>query len=121
MKLRDSSTFFQNSDGWPMHDNADPLSGWSSKEVEATSSGPATADVYGKLFYYIREQLRAFLTRLSDLPVSFELFQMDVADLGDNLTRGLFSRIEVRSILPRYMTIIEPWECLTADPFNEGL
>jgi hypothetical protein len=79
-----------------MRDNADPLNGWSTNEVEDTSSGPATADIYGKLFYHVRAVLRAFLLRLSGLQVSFRLFQVDASDLPDYLKAGSFSRIEVR-------------------------
>lgn len=79
-----------------MKDNADPLYGWSSKEVEDSSSGPASADIYGKLFYHIRAVLRAFLLRLSGLPVSFRLFQVDASDLPNHLEDGSCSRIEVR-------------------------
>lgn len=82
-----------------MLDSADPLNGWSLKEVEQCSSGPATADIYGKLFYHVRAVLRAFLVRLSGLQVSFRLFQMDAADLTDYLESGSFSRIEVRICL----------------------
>lgn len=79
-----------------MRDNADPLNGWSLKEVEESSSGPAAADIYGKLFYHVRAVLRAFLLRLSGLQVSFRLFQVDGSDLPDHLEGGSFSRIEVR-------------------------
>jgi hypothetical protein len=79
-----------------MRDNADPLYGWSLKEVEDSSSGPAAADIYGKLFYHVHAVLRAFLLRLSDLQVSFRLFQADASDLPDYLEGGSFSRIEVR-------------------------
>ena len=79
-----------------MYDNADPLNGWSSKEVSGSSSGPAAADIYGKLFYHVRAVLRAFLLRLSDLQVSFRLFQVDASDLPDDLKGDSFSRIEVR-------------------------
>jgi hypothetical protein len=79
-----------------MHDNADPLDGWSLKEVEDSSSGPAVADIYGKLFYHVRAVLRAFLLRLSGLQVSFRLFQGDTSDLPNHLEGGFFSRIEVR-------------------------
>lgn len=82
-----------------MHDNADPLNGWSSKEVEDSSSGPATADIYGKLFYHLRAVLRTFLLRLSDLQVSFRLFQVDASDLPNHLQSSSFSRIEVRRYL----------------------
>ncbi|KFY89500.1 hypothetical protein V500_05642 [Pseudogymnoascus sp. VKM F-4518 (FW-2643)] len=93
-------TFFQTADTWPLLDNADPLNGWSLKDVESSSSGPASADVYGKLFYYIRAEIRAFLLRLSGLEITFRLFQVNAADLPDRLERSSFSRIEVRSITP---------------------
>lgn len=82
-----------------MHDNADPLNGWSSEEVEDSSSGPATADIYGRLFYHVRAVLQAFLLRLLSLQVSFRLFQADASDLPDHLESGSFSRIEVRRYL----------------------
>lgn len=82
-----------------MRDDADPLNGWSSKEVEDSSSGPAAADIYGKLFYHVRTVLRAFLLRLSGLQVSFQLFQVDASDLPNHLEGGFFSRIEVRGYL----------------------
>lgn len=78
-----------------MNDNADPLHGWSSDEVADTSSGPATADIYGKLFFYIRGMLQSFLGRLPNQRLSFELFQVDAACLPDHLENNSFSRIEV--------------------------
>lgn len=60
-------TLFQNADAWPLHDNADPLNGWLLKDIDATSSGPATADIYGKLFFHVRGVLGSFLRRLSGL------------------------------------------------------
>ena len=96
--LIDYRTFFQTKDTWPIKDNADPLDGWSLKEVENSSSGPAVADMYGKLFCYIRAVLRAFLVRLSNLQISFRLFQVEASQLPDYLERGHFSRIEVRRI-----------------------
>ncbi|KAL7789378.1 hypothetical protein V8C37DRAFT_417967 [Trichoderma ceciliae] len=91
-------TFFQTTDSWPMHHNADPLDGWSSKDVEDSPSGPATADIYGKLFNHVRAVLWAFLLRLSGLQASFRLFQVDASDLPDHLERGSFNRIEVSNI-----------------------
>ncbi|OBT80489.1 hypothetical protein VF21_00845 [Pseudogymnoascus sp. 05NY08] len=88
-------TFFQTADTWPIRDNADPLNGWSLKEVEDCSSGPASNDIYGKLFYYLRTELRAFALRLSDLQISFWLFQMNASDLPNHLETSFFSRIEV--------------------------
>lgn len=78
-----------------MKDSADPLNGWSSEEVAATSSGAASADIYGKLFYYLQGLLRSFLNRLPSLKVSFELLQLDVAQLPEHIEHGTLSRIDV--------------------------
>ncbi|RLL98932.1 hypothetical protein CFD26_107683 [Aspergillus turcosus] len=91
-------TFFQTPNTWPIKDSADPLHGWSSEEVADTSSGPATADIYGKLFFYIRGMLQSFLGRLPSLKLSFEVFQVDAACLPDHLENNSFSRIEVSNI-----------------------
>ena len=91
-------TFFQDPDIWPMHDNADPLNEWSLQAVEETPSGPASADIYGKLFYHIRAMLQAFLLRLSGLQTSFRLLQVNARDLSDHLENASFNRIEVRNL-----------------------
>lgn len=78
-----------------MHDNADPLNGWSAKEVETTPTGLATSDIYGKLFYYVRSVLKAFLERISNLSMTFQLFQLDASDLPAYLKDESFDRIEV--------------------------
>jgi hypothetical protein len=78
-----------------MYDSADPLHGWSTTDVANTSSGPAVEDIYGKLFYHIRASLRAFLLRLSNLQASFQLLQLNAAELPNHLEPSSFSRIEV--------------------------
>ncbi|KAM5479540.1 hypothetical protein McanCB56680_005468 [Microsporum canis] len=94
-------TFFQDESTWPMTDSADPHQGWSSEEVASTSSGAATADIYGKLFYHIRGTLRSFLDQLSRLCLSFKLFQVDASSLPGLLEENAFSRIEVSNISDR--------------------
>lgn len=93
-----------------MKDNADPLDGWSLEDVADVSSGPATADIYGKLFYYIRQLLRSFLDRLSSLDVSFKLFQVDASFLPDHFELDAFSRIEVGD--PLYRSPILHQSCI---------
>ncbi|KAH0421179.1 hypothetical protein CcaCcLH18_13597 [Colletotrichum camelliae] len=83
---------------WPMYDNADPLNGWSAKDVQETQIGPATADIYGKLFTSLRTVLQAFLRRLSSSQTSFRLFHMDASALPKFLENSTFSRIEVSNI-----------------------
>ncbi|KAL7804936.1 hypothetical protein V8C44DRAFT_369117 [Trichoderma aethiopicum] len=91
-------TMYQTANTWPMHDSADPLNGWSPKDVEDTSSGAATADIYGKLFYHLRSLVRSFLLHLSKLRVSFRLFQVDFSDLQNHVEPNHFSRIEVSNV-----------------------
>ncbi len=79
-----------------MSDSCNPLSGWDPMEVLDTSSGAATADIYGKLFYYVRGLFRAFLGRLSSLDISFQMLQLSAIDLPVLLQGETFSRIEVR-------------------------
>lgn len=78
-----------------MPDNADPLTGWSAKDVHNTSAGLAKADIYGKLFVHLRTVLAAFLHRLSSLHISFVLYHEDASALPKYLNRGSYSRIEV--------------------------
>lgn len=81
-----------------MPDNADPRHGWPAEDIEHTSTGAATADIYGKLFYYLRGTISSFLTRLRSISVSFQLLQVDATLLPDYLDPDSFSRIDVSNI-----------------------
>ncbi|KAJ5761103.1 hypothetical protein N7520_008259 [Penicillium odoratum] len=94
-------TFFQDAVSWPMKDNADPLHGWPLEEVSNTTSGAATADIYGKLFFYLRGQLHSFLSRVSSSKIAFELHLLDVTALPEHLEVDSFSRIDVSNISDR--------------------
>lgn len=50
-----------------MKDNADSLYGRSLEEVAKTSSGHATAALYGKLYFHDRGMPQTFIGRLSNL------------------------------------------------------
>ncbi|WQF89858.1 hypothetical protein CDEST_14872 [Colletotrichum destructivum] len=91
-------TMFQDAESWPMKDDADPLHGWFSKEVQETSNGPASDDIYGKLFVHTQALLFVFLGRLPGLQASFQLFQMDASDVPGHLEAGSYTRIEVSNI-----------------------
>ncbi|KAI8397342.1 hypothetical protein FOFC_20614 [Fusarium oxysporum] len=93
-------TFFQDADTWPIHDNANPLNGWSANEVETTPSGLVTSNIYGKLFYYVRSMLKAFMKRITNLVMTFQLFQLDASDLAAHLGNETFDLIEPPSINP---------------------
>ncbi|KAJ1328217.1 hypothetical protein MN608_07553 [Microdochium nivale] len=93
-------TFFANATGWPMFDSADPLSGWTLKDIEATSSGQATADLYGKFCKHIRNTLKSFLHRLDSLQAAnLTIMHLDAVKLPDFLGESdRFDRIEVSNI-----------------------
>ncbi|KAL3461958.1 hypothetical protein BJX64DRAFT_288910 [Aspergillus heterothallicus] len=92
-------TLFRDAKTWPMPDNADPRHGWPAQDVSQTSSGAASADIFGKLYFYLRAMLSSFLVRLRSLEkVSFELFQKDVSALPDVLKPESFARIDVSNI-----------------------
>jgi len=55
----------------------------------------AKADVHGAIFFYLREMLMEFCTRLHTTKISFRLFCLDALDIGQYLTDLNFDRIEV--------------------------
>ncbi|PHH78981.1 hypothetical protein CDD80_5922 [Ophiocordyceps camponoti-rufipedis] len=83
---------------WPLLDDADPSSGWYSKDIAETSSGPASSDLYGKLYYHVRETVQAFIGRIAGGQVSFRLLNLDAADLVDHVNGEHFSRIEISNL-----------------------
>lgn len=82
-----------------MFDSADPLSGWALEDIEATSSGQATADLYGKFCKHINNTLKSFLHRLDSLHAAdLTLMHVDAVKLPDFLGGSeRFDRIEVIS------------------------
>lgn len=80
-----------------MSDSASPLGGWCLSEILDTDSGTATADLYGKAFYHIRDHLLNFHRRLRLHGTDFSFLNVDAKELKDQaLLKGKrFSRIEV--------------------------
>ena len=78
-----------------MIDTADPLCGWSLSDILETSIGNAAYDLYGKLFVHVATLLLSFKHRLSNVGATFELHNLEVADLEDTLAPTTFARIEV--------------------------
>ncbi|KAF9773218.1 hypothetical protein IL306_009010 [Fusarium sp. DS 682] len=91
-------TFFKPNATWPMHDSANPLNGWSAKEVEMAPNGPATSDIYGKLFNFLRSMLKRFIARVSNMEAAFQLLHVDAAHLPGHVQNRSFDRIEVSNI-----------------------
>ncbi|KAG4287362.1 hypothetical protein FPRO06_05014 [Fusarium proliferatum] len=91
-------TLFHSPCSWPMEYSCEPLDGWSAKDVEMTQHGPATSDIYGKLFTYLRSVLKHFMSRMANKKITFQLLHLNATDLLDHLKKGSFDRIEVSSI-----------------------
>ncbi|KAI9372814.1 hypothetical protein BJX61DRAFT_542323 [Aspergillus egyptiacus] len=101
-------------EGWYLFPIADPLHGWHSKDVYSVSTGPATADKYGKLYLYLKGVFQSFHTRLSASPISFEMHRLEFRDLIDIMEKQSFDRIDVSNMsegwhgLPQTLRLVGP-------------
>ncbi|RDW86109.1 uncharacterized protein DSM5745_02751 [Aspergillus mulundensis] len=92
-------TIFQGHILWRLKPDADPLCSWSSEEVATMHMGPVTADLHGRLFFYLRETLRAFVLRLRNTKVSWKIYQLTTMDLIGKLSPDSFTRIEAANLI----------------------
>ncbi|KAH7361664.1 hypothetical protein B0T11DRAFT_327821 [Plectosphaerella cucumerina] len=90
-------TLFMDHQPWPMRGDNFPTNGWCTEDVFNTSSGAATSDTYGKLYYHVREVLRGFLQNMARTGATFTILQKNPAFLVDEgiLAPDTFSRIHV--------------------------
>ncbi|KAI1764418.1 hypothetical protein GGR53DRAFT_322938 [Hypoxylon sp. FL1150] len=86
-------TIYQAAESWPLTDQADPLAGWIDSEVRA-APWKASADLYGKLYIYLRGVLSAFIRKISTGKVHFQLFNVPGKDLEPCMTPSTCDRIE---------------------------
>ncbi|KAK8172863.1 hypothetical protein BKA80DRAFT_319390 [Phyllosticta citrichinensis] len=96
-------TFYQEKDVWPMKDSADPLDGWLLDDV-FRKTPTAKNDLYGGLFFLVRELLLDFCSKIHTLKISFTLLNINVIDLPKTLGIDLtlprsFDRIEASNII----------------------
>ncbi|KAF0559057.1 hypothetical protein F8M41_007025 [Gigaspora margarita] len=84
--------------GWVMADSSDPLSGWDIYKVVQVKHGTANEDLYGKLFFYLREQFEMFIDRLQKLTITFDLYDEDALKLCEKLKVKQFDRIYVNNL-----------------------
>lgn len=83
-----------------MMDSADPLGGWPLQAVLDTPAGPATNDLYGKLYHHLMHLFATFHAELAARPVSFQLHRADARHLAAHITDMKFARVEVRTVPP---------------------
>ncbi|EGP86268.1 uncharacterized protein MYCGRDRAFT_86714 [Zymoseptoria tritici IPO323] len=87
---------------WLLHDEDDPLNGWDWGEIMRTDSGPATNDLYGKLYFLLSEKLARFVRRIRSGPFHFHFHSRDAAILPKVFTNIRFARIETSNIVDEY-------------------
>lgn len=89
-------------------DNANPLFGWDISAVRATGKahGADPADIYGCLFFHIKEELQKFATRIRDCNIDITITQYDSRDISHAIADGrlkpfgknYFDRIETSNV-----------------------
>ncbi|KAI0884685.1 uncharacterized protein GGS22DRAFT_188894 [Annulohypoxylon maeteangense] len=89
-------TIFQAAHNWPLDDQANPLGSWPIGEVRSTPC-QASEDVYGRLYFYLRNVLSAFIRKVAAGKIYFELTDNDAKELR-NLRHEKYDRIEASNI-----------------------
>ncbi|KAK5698990.1 hypothetical protein LTR97_006639 [Elasticomyces elasticus] len=79
---------------WRMRDYAQDFEGWDLAEVLRKDSGLASNDLYGKIFFGVRDVFRQFRGVLSSRPSAFILTNMQAMSLLDHTPNNTFARIE---------------------------
>ncbi|KAI1132731.1 hypothetical protein F5Y10DRAFT_292423 [Nemania abortiva] len=83
---------------WPSGPDTDPLRGWDLAAVNNYNAEMvgATNDIYGKMFFYVRDLFKRFVLKLQTTKVRFRVLPLN----GNNLTPSInqkFDRIETGS------------------------
>jgi hypothetical protein len=88
----------------------------SKKPLGQESDTEPLEDIFGCMFFYIKDQLREFLRRIQTHKISFHLFNLDARNLPKELSRlslGSFDRVEVSNITDHTyvgtQTILRDW------------
>jgi hypothetical protein len=79
-----------------MKDSAIPLYGWLPHEYMPNALF-ANADMYGSLFFFLRNLFTDFCKRVQNMDIEFQLYSMDARELPQYLLKDgrAFDRIEV--------------------------
>ncbi|KAI0435019.1 hypothetical protein F5Y09DRAFT_353924 [Xylaria sp. FL1042] len=85
-------------DFWPLKRDADPLRGWDLAAInENSDTGGADNDIYGKMFYYVRDLFKRFILKLRAANVTFHVLPYNGFDLTQE-TKLEFDRIETAAL-----------------------
>jgi hypothetical protein len=79
-----------------MTDSADPLHGWLHADY-MPHARIAKADIYGSLFFFLRDLFLKFCNRVQNTSILFQLYNVDARELPEHLLQDgrAFDRIEV--------------------------
>lgn len=107
-----------------LRDSDNPISGWDVAAVQKSgyTYGVDPADVYGSLFFHVKDEFIKFATHFRNFKISITLTQFDALDLPRCIVEGMlqpfhkscFDRIET-SNLADYVTIpyiLDDWSPL---------
>ncbi|KAJ7574362.1 hypothetical protein C8J56DRAFT_979466 [Mycena floridula] len=110
---------FTASGHWMPSNDANPLRGWDATEVQNSGRrrGVDSADIFGCLFFHVKDQLREFARRVKDMDIIIHLTQFDPRILSKGISSGvvpafegvLFDRVEASNL----MDYVGVQECLS--------
>lgn len=90
------SIFF--GDFWPLKPDTDPLRGWDIATINKNNGTEgADNDIYGKMFYYVRDLFKRFILKLRTLKVTFHVLPRSGYDFAEE-TSQKFDRIETGTL-----------------------
>ncbi|KAK8232876.1 hypothetical protein HDK77DRAFT_51232 [Phyllosticta capitalensis] len=101
-------TMFREQGVWPQIMSAfDPTDGWTLKDL-LQKTPLAKNDVYGGMFFHVRDILENFCSKIKDLKINFVLLHKEASALPKTLAQDFkltqsFDRIEISNIIDSYL------------------
>ncbi|KAJ7557238.1 hypothetical protein O6H91_05G118100 [Diphasiastrum complanatum] len=94
---------FEPGHGWILSEEDDPLNGWDPLEVlpAGLRHGLSSMDLYGCLFFHLKERLTLFVNRLHTCNIDLRIFCEDASQLAERLKK---SKICLHSVDTSNMT-----------------
>ncbi|TCD70997.1 hypothetical protein EIP91_000495 [Steccherinum ochraceum] len=77
---------------WLQDDSVTPLQSWNLPDVVAggRKHGASRADLFGCLYFYLRDQLQSFAQRIKKFNITFHVSDFDASALAPKLSSGYF-------------------------------
>ncbi|KAF8880175.1 hypothetical protein BD779DRAFT_1100242 [Infundibulicybe gibba] len=99
---------FSPNGSWMTHDSASPLSGWNVSDIHASGerAGAIPGDLYGCLFFHLKEQFMSFAQRVQDCDIHIVVAGFNAQSICRAITKGsvapfhkhCFDRIETSNV-----------------------